>query len=456
MTKFEKFLADMKGKTVSLVGVGISNKPLIRLLVDAGAKVVARDKKQPHLLGDLYQDMQCMNVTMRLGEDYLADLREEIIFKSPGIRFDLPEFVAARSRGSVVTSEMECFFDVCPAKIIAVTGSQGKSTTTTLIHKMLKDEGHNVWLGGNIGIPLLSEAGNISANDIVVLELSSFQLHTMNASPHVAVVTNISPNHLDMHTSMNEYVSAKTNIFLHQSEDDILILNADNPDTVSFAENAKGNVLYFSRLKKLEKGFYVDNGSICYDDGKNAEKIVDVKDILLPGQHNVENFLAAIAAVNKLVKPQVVRDSARTFAGVAHRMEFVRELNGIKYFNDSKATTPSSTEAALRSFEGNAILIAGGYDKHIPFGELGKHIAELSKAVVLIGETAGIIKAAICAENAAHPIYHADDLHKAVLQAQQLAETGDVVLLSPACASFDMFPNFEARGDLFKHIVMEL
>ncbi len=456
---FHRFKENVKGKTVAVVGIGISNKPLIKLLVEAGARVTARDRKQPHLLGDFYNDLLSWDVEIKCGEDYLSELNEEIIFKSPGIRFDLPAFKAAERNGQLLTSEMEIFFDVCEAPIIGITGSDGKTTTTMLIHEMLKSQGIKAWIGGNVGYPLLSEADNIKATDIVVLELSSFQLHTLKKSPHIAVITNFSPNHLDIHLSLDEYFSAKSNILLYQNESDKLIINYDNKYSQSFAQDAKANVIYFSRQTVLDKGFFVENGNICYNDGLNSESIISVDEIMLPGAHNLENYLAAIAAVNGLVKPSIVRDTAKSFKGAPHRLEFVRELNGVLYYNDSKATTPTSAIAALHSFSKGIILIAGGYDKKLPLENLSKEIIAHAKRVILTGDAAARMKEAIISTEGyteSFPVSTAENLRAAVVQAKNCANTGDVVILSPACSSFDAFENFEERGNYFKHVVNEL
>ncbi|NLY43869.1 MAG: UDP-N-acetylmuramoyl-L-alanine--D-glutamate ligase [Clostridiaceae bacterium] len=458
--KLELFKENMKGKSVAVIGIGVSNTPLIRFLVELGAKVTAFDKKSEQELGNVYIQLKELGVEFSLGDNYLDNLNHSIIFKTPGMRFDTPELLAAKENGSIITSEMEAFFDLCPAQIIAVTGSDGKTTTTTLIYEILKEKEYTCWLGGNIGKPLLSEIENIQPDHKVVLELSSFQLHTMQSSPDIAVITNITPNHLDMHKSMEEYVDAKKNIFLHQAHNGKLVLNYDNDITRSFEKEAKGRVIFFSRQSIPEQGVYVKDNSICFKTGENEIKIMDTADILLPGIHNVENYMAAIAAVWEMVDVESIKKVARTFNGVEHRIEFVREVAGIKFYNDSIASSPTRTIAGLNSFKQKVILIAGGYDKNIPFDKLGKVILDKVKVLVLIGKTAEKIAQAV--KDAAGlsvelpTILRCTSLEEAVKAAYSKAVNGDIVILSPACASFDMFKNFEERGNKYKEIVKGL
>ena len=357
----------------------------------------------------------------------------------------------------MLTSEMEVFFQVCPCKIIAVTGSDGKTTTTTLIAEMLKNAGYTVHLGGNIGKPLLSEAGSMSPDDIAVLELSSFQLMTLSASPDIAVFTNLSPNHLDIHKSMEEYALAKENIFSHQGENDLAIFNRDNDLTHAMVCRAPGRVLQFSRRTSLEEGVFVDNGTIVVAQNGKKRTLFSTDRILIPGEHNVENYLAAIAAVQGLVPDDVILHTAETFPGVEHRIELVRTLHGVRYYNDSIASSPTRTIAGLRSFPQKVILIAGGYDKKIPFDVLGQAVQDHVKTLILTGHTADKIRQAVLSsqgyQKGQPTIVMEEDFSQAVLTASRMAEDGDVVLLSPACASFDHFKNFAQRGQTFKAIV---
>lgn len=445
-----KYLSGLKDKRVAVIGIGISNEPLIRLLLKAGARVTACDKKSRHEFGSLAVELEALGAELKLGDEYLSDLDHEIIFRTPGMHPD--KLKAAKDKGSVITSEMEAFFEVCPCKIIAVTGSDGKTTTATIISEMLKAAGKTVWLGGNIGTPLFSEALDMEPEDIVVLELSSFQLITMTASPDVAVVTNVAPNHLDVHNSMEEYINSKMNIFLHQSPDGVLVLNYDNDITRGFADSSKGEVRFFSR--KTENGVYYKNGTI-YSDGRELLKAENIK---LQGLHNIENYMAAIAAVKGLASDEDIRGVAAEFEGVAHRIELVRVHDGVNYYNDSMGTSPTRTIAGLRSFKQRVILIAGGYDKHIPYDELGPVINETVKTLVLTGATAEKIRASvITADNGTKPdIITCEKFDDAVLAAVWAARAGDIVFMSPASASFDCFKNYAERGAAFKNVIDNL
>ncbi len=457
----QDYLASLKGKRVAVLGIGVSNTPLIKLLLRAGIKVTACDKAPRERLGEVADELESLGAELCLGEGYLDHLRHDVIFRTPGMRPDLPQLTAAVARGAELTSEMEVFFQVCPCPIIGVTGSDGKTTTTTIIAKLLEAAGYNTYLGGNIGKPLLTDAVGMEPGDRAVVELSSFQLMTMDRSPHIAVVTNLAPNHLDIHTSMGEYVAAKENIFRHQGPGDRAIFNADNEITRGFGASAPAGKTFFSRRQVLDPGVCVKNGAIWVneEDGTRRE-VLPLSEILLPGEHNVENYMAAIAAVDGLVPDGVVRSFAASFAGVEHRIELVRELDGVKYYNDSIASSPSRTTAGLRSFRQKVILIAGGYDKHIPFEPLGPEIVEHVKHLVLTGDTAEQIRAAVEAAPGYAPgkpgITMVEDFTQAVLTAHSLAQEGDVVLLSPACASFDRFKNFAQRGEAFKQIINEL
>ncbi len=458
----QEYLDTLKGKKTAVLGIGVSNTPLIHMLRRAGAKVTACDKRSREAFGGKIEDLESLGVKVFLGEDYLDHLSgQDVIFRTPGMRPDLPQLSTAVAEGSLLTSEMEVFFQTCPCPIIGVTGSDGKTTTTTIIAELLKAEGKTVYLGGNIGKPLLPDTGMMEPSDIAVVELSSFQLMTMDLSPHIAVVTNLAPNHLDVHRSMGEYISAKENIFLHQTPEDRVILNADNEITRSFASGAKGKITLFSRLEEPEgDGVFFRNEAIWLRDRGKERKLLERKDILLPGDHNVENYMAAIAAVKDLVSEETIRAFAAKFSGVEHRIELVRTLNGVRYYNDSIASSPTRTMAGLKCFSEKVILIAGGYDKHIPFDDLGPAITEHVKHLILTGDTSPKIRSAVEAAPAykegvpAIEEYH--DFRDAVEGAQKAAMPGDVVILSPACASFDRFKNFMERGNTFKKIVQDL
>lgn len=459
MTPIEQFNALVRGKSVSVIGIGVSNQPLIRMLCQAGAKVTARDKNPL----EHPEEWTALGVRLITGSGYLSDLNEELIFKTPGMRFDVPELVAARERGSLVTSEMELFFELCPsANTIAVTGSDGKTTTTTLIAKMLEAEGKRVFLGGNIGAPLLNEIGNIGPQDYVVLELSSFQLQTMRRSPHIAVMTNISPNHLDMHKSYQEYIDAKRNIYLYQTADDLLIVNRGNEVTASCASEAKGARLDFSYEGTTDHGIQLENGMLTLAENGRKTVLFPASDILLPGRHNIENYMAAILAVSGEVRPETMARVARTFEGVEHRLQFIRSLDQVRYYNSSIDSSPNRTKAALSVFPQKVVLICGGKDKGIPYDELGASILDHVKILLLTGMTAGKIEQSLLDECKRRGIENPvlirryEEYPELVQAARSLAQPGDIVLLSPASTSFDKFRNFMERGELFCRLVREL
>lgn len=449
MDKFESFKSYIKGKRISVIGVGVSNTPVIDMLLSFGACVTARDKKTREEKCDIANELDRKGVKVVFGEDYLKDIDDDIIFKSPGIRSDIPELAEAEAHGAVLTNEMEVFLSLCPATVFGVSGSDGKTTTTTLISKMLESQYGKVYLGGNIGKPLLPEVMNMTERDFAVVELSSFQLHAMSHSPHVSVITNLAPNHLDWHTGMDEYIDSKKNIYRFQTPDDRLVLNYENDVTRSCASDAPSRVVYFSSKRALDG--VCEKDGVIYSGGKPVLRTADIK---IPGRHNVENYMAAIAAVEGYVDYDKIAELARTFGGVEHRIELVRTLDGVKYYNSSIDSSPSRTTAALRSFTQKLIVIMGGYDKHIPFEPLAEPIADCAKAVVLTGATADKIYDAI--KDTGVPIYHSDDLEAAALKAREIAQDGDIVILSPACASFDAFPNFMVRGNKFKEIVNKL
>lgn len=455
MTVME-YMTSLKHKRVAVIGIGVSNTPLIRMLLRADIHVTACDKSSRENLGTIADELESLGAHLRLGEGYLDNLDHDVIFRTPGLRPDVPALEEARARGAEITSEMEVFFKVCPCKMIAVTGSDGKTTTTTIISELLKAAGYNVYVGGNIGKPLLPDAAGMERDDIAVLELSSFQLMTMTQSPDIAVVTNVTPNHLDVHKSMSEYIAAKENVFRYQKPEHRAVFNYDNEITRAFAETDPGKSIYFSRQEELENGVYVKDNAIWSGD----RKVLELSDILLPGTHNVENYMAAIAAVEGLVDDEVIRRVAMTFGGVEHRIELVRTLNGVRYYNDSIASSPTRTIAGLRSFNQKVILIAGGYDKKIPFDELGPEIIDHVKVLVLTGDTAPKIREAVESVpgyiKTEPKILEFGDFKRAVLAAHQEAKPGDVVILSPACASFDKFKNFMVRGEAFKKIIYEL
>lgn len=446
------YFNSLKGKKVTVAGAGVSNTPLIKMLVKYGADTTVCDKKKS--VNELEKQFEGLDLNFRSGDNYLDDIDADIIFRSPGIRPDEKGFVDAVKKGAILTSEMEVFVDLCPCEIFAVTGSDGKTTTTTLISKLLENAGYNVHLGGNIGKPLLPEIDLIKKDDKVVLELSSFQLFTINKSPDVCVITNLSPNHLDWHTDYKEYIEAKKNIFLNQSEENLYITNMDNEDAFNTSKSAKSKVKYFSRLSDVADIYYKDGYIFA-----GNEKILDTNEILLPGVHNIENFMAAIGATYNYVAKEDILKTAKTVKGIEHRIEFVREIDGVRFYNDSIASSPTRSIVGLKSFGKKVIMIAGGYDKNIPYDILGENIIKYVKKVVLIGKTADKIKTSV--ENAKgytpdFDMVKCESLKEAVLEAKKDAKENDVIILSPASASFDMFKNFEERGRIFKDIVNSL
>ena len=447
----QAYLRSLAGKSVAVIGVGVSNRPLLELLLEAGLDVTACDKRSD--LGELGEALERAGCKLRLGPGYLEGLDQDVIFRTPGLH---PRYLEeAQARGSVITSEMEIFFEVCPCPILAVTGSDGQTTTTTLIARLLQAAGHTVHLGGNIGRPLLSGADAIASTDWAVVELSSFQLMTMERSPHIAVLTNLAPNHLDVHTDMEEYVRAKAAVLRYQGCGDTAVCNLDNEITRSLSEETAAKRLYFTRNSVPERGCFLRGEAIWYRDETGERQVLPLADILLPGVHNVENYMAAICAVQGLVPDGTVREFARTFGGVEHRIELVRERRGVRWYNDSIASSPSRTMAGLRSFPEKVVLLAGGKDKGVSYAPLGPVINDHVKLLILCGATAGAIRRA--AEEAENfrglEILEVPDYPAAVALADSRSGEGDVVLLSPASTSFDRFRNFEERGRVFKDLV---
>ncbi len=459
----EAFKRTMTGKKVSVLGLGVSNIPALGFLSECGAIITGCDKRsedvmEPSVMAEIRKHCDFYH----LGEDYLDHLEgQDIVLRSPGINPSLEQLAKAREAGTVITSEMEIFMSLCPCKMIAVTGSDGKTTTTTLIYEILTAAGYNCYKGGNIGTPLLDKVESMNPDEIVVLELSSFQLMNIGVSPHVAVITNISPNHLDYHKDMSEYVEAKATIFAHQDKNDKLVINADNSITGSFRGRQKGSLESFSRLDDTADAYYKDGWLL-----HKGEKIVEKEKIKIPGWHNVENYLAAICATAGLVEASHIRKVAENFGGVEHRMELVRTIDGINFYNDSIGSSPTRTIAGLVAQNDDVVLIAGGKDKNLDYSELGNVIKDKVKILVLIGATADKIEASVVKAYGglapAIPITRVDNYKDAVASAFALARglkpggNRVSVILSPASTSFDMFKNFEERGKTFKKYVNEL
>jgi UDP-N-acetylmuramoylalanine--D-glutamate ligase len=457
--RIENFFKSMNGKKIAFCGIGTSNLPLIELFIKYGASVTACDRRTREQLGDSADVAQKAGAKLSLGDDYLKNLDVDIVFRTPGMRYYMDELVEMRNRGVVVTSEMEVFFDLCPCKIYAITGSDGKTTTTSIIAQMLQAQGKTVHLGGNIGKPLLPEIESIGYDDAAVVELSSFQLISMRKGPDVAVVTNLAPNHLDIHKDMQEYIDAKKNLVIHQGAFSRVVLNKDNEITNGFESECRGRVLKFSRKSQLNNGAYLDeNNNIVFADNGKKTVVMNIADIKIPGMHNVENYMAAISAVWGEVSVENIVNVAKTFAGVEHRAEFVREFEGVKYYNDSIASSPTRTAlGTLSLYDFKIILIAGGYDKKIPYDGLGPVICDKVKYLILMGATAPKIKAAVLnADNYSDgnpTIIEVSNMEEAVAKAREVAKPGDLVSMSPASASFDLYKNFDQRGKHFKSIV---
>ena len=449
----DQYFDSLSDKKVAVLGIGVSNRPLIRMLLARGIHVLACDKTPREKLDAEVLELEQAGAVLHVGEGYLDDVRADVVFRTPGMHPEIPALRQLRAAGAEITSEMEAFFEVCPCRIIAVTGSDGKTTTTTLIAKILEHAGHRVWIGGNIGAPLLPQAAEMTPTDLAVVELSSFQLMDMERSPQRALITNLAPNHLDIHKDMEEYVEAKKNIYRFQDETGILVLNADNAITSQLRGN--GETRFFSR--KVRTNCVWEEDGVIY---RRGEKILESKDILIPGTHNIENYMAAIALVEGLATDDAIRQVAKHFGGVEHRIELVRVKDGVKFYNDSIASSPSRTIAGLRSFPEKVILIAGGYDKHIPYDVLGPEICAHVKKLFLGGATGEKIRQAVISCPEYDPesleIVECGAFEPAVRAAAAAAKEGDVVLMSPASAAFDQFKNFMVRGEFYKKLVKEL
>lgn len=481
MTDIRELKRRVANGKCEVLGLGISNLPLCRVLAKWGAKIYGRDKKSEDELGVIAKELKNLNITLITGAAYLLNIggndpSDTVIFRSPGLHPNTKEIEHAVSKGAILTSEMDLFLALTPTMIVGVTGSDGKTTTTTLIGEFLKKEfeydksGRRVFVGGNIGEPLLPKLNEMRKEDVAVVELSSFQLMTSTRSPERAVITNISPNHLNWHADMKEYIEAKKNICKYESCQHLTV-NNDNKETAIIGREFNANVTFFSSTAtshfEIEKNqskkcsaVFIKDGNIYFSDGVTDEQILEASSIKIPGKHNIENYMAAISATFGLVSKKVIKEVAENFSGVEHRCELVRCLNGVTYYNSSIDSTPSRTTSALSVFKQKVIIICGGYDKNIPFEPLAEALCKKAKAVIIIGATAQKIKSAIlscpsyCKE--LFELNVCNDLSEAVYTAKDIAKSGDVVILSPACASFDAFKNFEERGNKFKEVVNSL
>ncbi len=457
-----KFFSTLRGKRVAFIGAGVSHKELIPLFANAGAKVTLCDQKSLADLGNYGDELLDAGVRLVLGPDYLSGLSgQDMILRTPGFEFYTPQLQAAGRDGTLLTSEMELFFENCPCRTVGVTGSDGKTTTTSLIATMYEADGRTVHLGGNIGRALLPIVDTIAPDDVAVVELSSFQLISMHTSPNIAVVTNVSPNHLDHHKDMEEYVDAKRNILAWQSKADVAVLGLENLITRGMEKDVMGSLRWFSHLRDVRDGAFLSEDCVlCLAEKGTPVPVVKQSEVVMRGAHNIENLLAALAAVRDEVPLTAMQQVARTFRGVEHRIEPVRNLNDVQWFNDSIATSPTRVIAGLRSFDQKLIVIAGGYDKNVPFHPMAQEMLARVKLLILTGPAAakieGVLRAAPGFEESGLVILPAKDLRDAVSIAHKNAVPGDIVTLSPACASFDAYPNFEARGKHYKELVNAL
>ncbi len=461
--KLEEFNNYLNNRKVAIIGLGVSNLPLLEYLYKYHANVTVFDNKEiDQIPKDIMDKITKYSMGFSFGKNSLQKLVGfDLIFRSPSCLPTKSELLAESERGAIVTTEIEMLMEMCPGKIIGVTGSDGKTTTTTLIYEIIKASGYNCYLGGNIGIPLFTKLEEMKPQDIIILELSSFQLMGMNISPDIAVVTNITPNHLNIHKDYEEYINAKKNIFKHQGEDGILIINYDNEITKSFEKEANGKVIFFSGTQKIDNGYIVDDNVIKECDDKIRKHILNTNDLIIKGHHNFENACTAIAATRNLVDIDLAVEVIKNFKGVEHRIELVEEINDVKWYNDSASSSPTRTLAGLNAFDREEIvLIAGGYDKNLDYAPMAKTVVDKVKTLVLIGQTSdkifNAVKEELDNQNKYLEIYMCDSLSQAVGVAYKKSKPNQIVLFSPASASFDMFKNFDDRGKQFKELVYKL
>ena len=460
--QLEKFERELKNKKVAVIGLGVSNIPLIEYLYQKQAQVTIFDNKEEEKIDkNIIDEIKKYKFKYYLGEDSLSHLKGfYLIFRSPSCLPTKPELLAEKQRGAIVTTEIEQLIKMAPCKVIGITGSDGKTTTTTLTYEVLKNAGYKCYLGGNIGIPLFTRLNEIEPEDLIVLELSSFQLMEMEVSPQIAAITNITPNHLNVHKDYQEYIDAKKNIFTHQDENGILVLNADNEITNGCRSEANGKVILFSSSQKLENGYIVDDGIIKESNDGIRRHIISVKDIKLKGIHNYQNICTTLALTKTLVDTDKAIDTIKEFSGVHHRLELVRILDGVEWYNDSASTTPTRGISALNAIDKEIVLIAGGADKNLDYTPIAKPIVERVKKLILIGQTATKIYDAVKKElenqNKQLDIHMCETFKQSIDLAKRLAKPGQVVLFSPASTSFDMFKDMYDRGDKFRDEVNKL
>ena len=460
--KLNEFNDYIRFRKVAIVGLGVSNLPLMEYLYEKKANVTVFDERDIDSISkDIMDKITTYGFGFHFGEDALKNLKGfNVIFRSPSCLPTRKELVDEANNGAIVTTEVELLMKMCPCKIVGVTGSDGKTTTTSLINAILKKAGYNTFLGGNIGTPLFTKLSDMKPEDILVLELSSFQLMGMEISPDIAVITNITPNHLNIHKDYEEYIEAKKNIFKYQDEKGVLVLNYDNEITRNCEKEANGKVIFFSSKNKLDNGYIVDEDVIKECEDKIRKHILNVEDVILRGNHNYQNIATAIAATSSLVDIDTIVEAVKEFKPVEHRIEFIRELDGVKWYNDSASSSPSRTLSGINAFKEDIILIAGGYDKNLDYTPLAKPIIEKVKSLILIGQTSGkifdAVKLELEKENKEIDIHMCESLEETIKLAKKVAKPGQVVLFSPASASFDMFKNFADRGNQFKELVKKI
>ena len=460
--KLEEFNNYVTGKNIAIIGLGVSNIPLLEYFYNLDCKISVFDNREKEEISqEVLEQIEKYSVEYYGGKNNLENLKGyNIIFRSPSVMPYRKELKEEEERGAIITSEIEMVLKLTPSKVIGITGTEGKTTTTSIIYEIIKKAGYNCYLGGNIGKPIFTKVKDMKPEDVIILEMSSFQLTSMNVSPEISVVTNIFPDHLNIHSSYEEYREEKKNIFKHQSENGLVVLNYDNEFTREFAKQANGKIIFFSSKEKLQDGYIYDNsdGIIKYCEDGVRRHIIKKDEIKLRGIHNYENICAALAATSPLVDIDTQIEAVKNFIGVEHRLEFVRELNGVKWYNDSIGTSPASTIAGLNAFDEEIILLAGGSDKGLDYKEVGEAIANKVKTLILTGPTSAKIEEACKNANNGEnvEICYAKNLENAVNIAKQKSKPGQIVLLSPASASFDAFKNFEDRGNKFKQYVNNL
>jgi UDP-N-acetylmuramoylalanine--D-glutamate ligase len=446
---------DLNGKRVLVVGLGKSGVASALFMKKQGARVTVSDTKSGDELRNEIPVLLDNGITVETGGHGERTFRgQDLIVVSPGVPVDTPLLVQARSLGETVIGEIELAAQFLPGPIVGITGSNGKTTTTTLTGEIMRASGLPALVGGNIGTPAISLIERAKPGAVIVLEISSFQLETVQTfRPKAAVVLNVTPDHLDRHRTFEIYADAKARIFENQQQTDFAVLNADDPTCVAMAKKTRAQVFWFSRQKEVESGAWVRDGNVVFRDSNGQREILQVSEIPLKGAHNLENVLAAVSAgVLMGCAPEKIRQAVHDFKAVEHRLEFVASIRGVDYYNDSKATNVDATIKALESFPANIHLILGGKDKGSDYTVLNDLLRKRVKRVYTIGAAAPKIESQIKAPE----VIHAETLENAIRQANAAAQAGDIVLLAPACASFDQFKSYEHRGKVFKDVVRGL